>query len=130
MKSIKEIYNSLTKQDETILFQVKHRKTLNKILEELEQIDSWTFWHKYKEIPLKDIYLFVGKWRLGNVGIFPLHCIDCYGDYCFDDFLVDWKSTPSMQYSQKRKLDKIINIFDKYRKDIKISKKRYEEVSN
>ena len=130
MKSIKDIYNSLIKQDETILFQVKHRKTLDKILEELEQVDNWVYWDKYKKIPLKNIYLFVGNWRLGNVGIFPIHCIDCYGDYCFDDFLVDWKSPISMQNAQQRKLDRVIDIFDKYRNDIKISKKRYEEVSN
>ena len=74
--------------------------------------------------------MFVGNWRLGNVGIFPIYCIDCYGDYCFDDFLVDWKSPISMQNAQQRKLDRVIDIFDKYRNDIKISKKRYEEVSN
>lgn len=49
MKSIKDIYNSLRKQDETILFQVKHRKTLDKILEELEQVDNWVYWDKYKK---------------------------------------------------------------------------------
>mgnify|MGYP003435150548 FL=1 len=128
-KSIREIYNSLKERDETVIFQVKTRKTLNKILEELEEVDEWIWWDTYKKIPVKNVYLFVGKWRLGSVGIFPYHCIDCYGGYRFDDFLVDWKSTPSMQYDQKRNLDKVIDIFDKYREDIKISRKTYEEVS-
>lgn len=129
MKSIREIYNSLEKRDETVIFQVKTRKALNKILEELEKVDKWIWWDTYKKIPVKNVYLFVGNWRLGNAGIFPYHCIDCYGKYRFDDFLVDWKSTPNMQYSQKRNLDKVIDIFDKYREDIKISRKKYEEVS-
>ena len=128
-KSIREIYNSLKERDETVIFQVKTRKTLNKILEELEEVDKWIWWDTYKKIPVKNVYLFVGKWRLGSAGIFPYHCIDCYGEYRFDDFLVDWKSTPSMQYDPKRNLDKVIDIFDKYREDIKISRKTYEEVS-
>ena len=128
-KSIREIYNSLKERDETVIFQVKTRKALNNILDELEEVDKWTSWDIYKIIPLKDVYLFIGSWRLGNVGLFPYHCIDCYGEYRFDDFLVDWKSPPSMQYSQKIKFDKVIDIFDKYRKDIKISRKKYEEVA-
>lgn len=129
MKSIREIYNSLKEADETVIFQVKSRKTLNKILKELEGVDEWTYWDIYKKIPVKDIYLFVGKWRLGNAGIFPHNHKDIYGEYRFEDFLVDWKSPPTMQFEQKRKLDKVIDIFDKYRKDIKVSKKTYEEVS-
>ena len=128
-KSIREIYNSLKERDETVIFQVKTRKTLNKILKELEEVDKWIWWDTYKKIPVKNVYLFVGNWRLGNAGIFPYHCIDCYGEYRFNDFIVDWKSTPSMQYGQKRNLDKVIDIFDKYREDIKISRKTYEEVS-
>ena len=129
MKSIREIYNSLKERDETVIFQVKSRKTLNKILEDLEKVDKWIWWDTYKKIPVKEIYLFVGNWRLGNVGIFPYKCIDYYGEYRFDDFLVDWKSTPSMQYNQKRQFNEVIDIFDRYRKDIKISRKKYEDVS-
>lgn len=128
-KSIRKIYDSLVEQDETVIFQVKTRKTLNKILKELETVDKWIWWDTYEKIPVKNVYLFVGKWRLGSAGIFPYHCIDCNGEYRFDNFLVDWKSPESMQYDQKRELDKVIDIFDKYREDIKISKKTYEEVS-
>ena len=129
MKSIREIYNSLKEADETVIFQVKSRKALDKILEELEKVDEWTYWDIYKEIPIKDIYLFVGKWRLGNAGIFPYKNKDSKGKYRFDDFLVDWKSPSYMQLEQKINLDKVIDIFDKYRKDIKVSRKTYEEVS-
>lgn len=128
--SIRKIYDSLEEYDETIIFQVKTRKTLNKILDELEQVDDLVGWDVYKKIPVKNIYLFVGKWRLGNAGIFPYHSIDCYDEYRFDDFIVDWKSPISMQYGQKRKLDKVLDIFDKYREDIKMSRKTYDEVAH
>ena len=129
MKSIREIYNSLKEADETVIFQVKSRKTLNKILEDLEKVDEWTYWDIYKKIPIKVIYLFVGKWRLGSVGIFPYKCKDANGEYRFDHVCIDWKSTLSTQCAQERKLNAIIDIFDKYRKDIKVSKKTYKEVS-
>ena len=129
MKSIREIYNSLKEADKTVIFQVKSRKALDKILEDLEEVDEWTYWDIYKEIPIKNIYLFVGKWRLGSAGIFPYKSKDARGEYRFDDVCVDWKSPPTMQWEQERKLNKFIDIFDKYRKDIKVSKKTYEEVS-
>ena len=130
MKSIREIYESLTEQDETVLFQVKSRAILNLMLREFdENVDKWVYWDKYKEIPLKDIYLFVGNWRLGAVGIFPKYCkLD--GEYCFDDYLIDWKSPPNIQWGQEDQVNKFIKIMDKYRKDIKVSRKKYEDVTD
>ena len=70
MKSIKDIYNSLKEKDETVLFQVKRRAILSMMLREFEEVDEWVYWDKYKKIPLNEIYLCVGKWRLGMAGIF------------------------------------------------------------
>lgn len=126
-KSIKEIYDSLKGQDETVLFQVKRRAILNMMLREFETVDNWIYWDKYKEIPLKEIYLCVGSWRLGMAGIFCSSFRDSYGDYCFDDFLIDWKSPVNLQYAQKRQVDKFIQIMDKYRDYIRISRKKYED---
>ncbi len=127
MKSIREIYESFEHQDETILFQVKKRSTLNKMLEEFKEIDKWVYWDKYKEISLEHIYLCVGSWRLGMAGIFPSSMIDNDGDYCFDHFCIDWKASPSIQYDQKRQVNKFIEIMDKYRSDIKVSRKKYHD---
>lgn len=127
MKSIREIYESLTERDETVLFQVKKRLTLNKMLEEFEEVDKWNYWDKYKEIPLKKIYLCVGNWRLGMAGIFPANMQDIYGDYCFDHFCIDWKASPTIQWEQERQVNKFIEIMDKYRTDIKVSRKKYED---
>ena len=88
---------------------------------------KFSLWDKYKEIPLKEIYLCVGSWRLGMAGIFCSSFRDSYGDYCFDDFLIDWKSPVNLQYAQKRQVDKFIQIMDKYRDDIRISRKKYED---
>lgn len=128
MKSIKEIYESLTERDETVLFQVKRRTILNMMLKEFEkEVDKWVYWDRYKEIPLKEIYLCVGKWRLGMAGIFPAYMKDKNGEYCFDHFCIDWKSPPTMQWGQERQVNKFIKIMDKYRTDIKISRKKYED---
>jgi len=132
MKKIKEIYESLKEPDETVLFQVKSRAILNMMLREFEhRCDSnwnYVYWDKYKEMPLKDIYLFVGKWRLGAAGIFPKGC-RWNSEYTHDSFCIDWKSMPQDQWRQKRLVNNFIEVMDKYRKDIKISKKSYEEVT-
>lgn len=78
MKSIKDIYNSLKERDETVLFQVKRRAILNIMLNEFKKIDTFVYWDKYKQIPLKEIYLCVGKWRLGMAGIFSSNKKDIY----------------------------------------------------
>lgn len=128
MKSIREIYESLEKRDETVLFQVKRRSTLNKILNDIEnEVDTWFPSYRYEGISIKDIYLCVGKWRLGMAGIFTADFRDKFGDYCFDHYLIDWKSTPSMQYDQEKQVNKFIEIMDRYRSDIKVSKKKYED---
>lgn len=126
-KSIKEIYDSLKGQDETVLFQVKRRAILNMMLREFETVDNWIYWDKYKEIPLKEIYLCVGSWRIGMAGIFCSSFRDSYGDYCFDNFCIDWKSDEIAQQKQKIKVNKFIEIMDKYRDDIRISRKKYED---
>ena len=130
MKSIREIYNSLKEADETVIFQVKSRKALDKMLEDLKkQIDKYVWWDIYKKTPIKNVYLFVGKWRMGSAGIFPYKQKDIYKEYRCDNVCVDWKSSPTMQWEQERTLNKFIDIFDKYRKDIRVSRKTYEEVS-
>lgn len=133
MREIKEIYESLQKPNETILFQVKNRKTLKLMLaefeKELESFWDYVYWDKYKEIPIKDIYLFVGRWRLGAAGIFPKHCI-YQGEYCNDSYCIDWKSLPNDQWKQEKLVNKFIEIMDKYRKDIKVSRKKYEDVTD
>ena len=129
MRTVREIFDGFSLRDETVIFQVKSRKALNKILDELEKVDDWIFWDVYRKERLKDVYLFVGNWRMGNIGIFPYKCIDYYGEYRFDDFLVDWKSPSPMILDQKIKFNQVMDIFDKYRKDLRISRKKYEEVS-
>lgn len=127
MKSIREIYESLNIQDETVLFQVKKKAILDMMLREFKEVDSYIYWDKYKEIPLKEIYLCVGNWRLGMVGIFPTNKEDIYGNYCFDNFVIDWKSPITLQWKQEQQVDKFIEIMDKYRTDIRISQKKYED---
>ena len=122
MKTIQEIYNSLTEQDETILFQVKSRTILNMMLKEFEK-KCESFWNYI----YWDIYLFVGNWRLGAVGIFPKGS-RFNGEYTFDNFCIDWKSSPQEQWRQKELVNAFINVMDKYRQDIKISRKTLEEV--
>lgn len=127
MKSIREIYESLNIQDETVLFQVKKKAILDMMLREFKEVDSYIYWDKYKEIPLKEIYLCVGNWRLGMAGIFPANKEDIYGNYCFDNFVIDWKSPITLQWKQEQQVDKFIEIMDKYRTDIRISQKKYED---
>ena len=130
MKTIREIYNSLSKPDETVLFQVKRKSTLNKILNAFEkEIDSWVFWDAYREMPVKEIYLCVGKWRFGMAGIFPEGMIDKRGDYRFNNFCIDWKAPPLDQLDMAKKVDRFIDIVDRYRSDIKISRKKYEDMT-
>lgn len=133
MKSIKDIYNSLQYQDETILFQVKTRKALNLMLDdfkkEFDGIFEYKDWSKYLYVPVKDVFLFVGKWRLGAAGIFP-RTKEIWGEHTFDNYLIDWKSPECMQSDQTKQVERFIKIMDKYREDIKISKTKYEELED
>ncbi len=133
MKSIKEIYESLKEQDETVLFQVKNRKTLNIMLNEFKKEFSGLFeykdWTKYLYVPVREIFLFVGKWRLGAAGIFPRN-MRINREYTLDYYCRDWKSSAIEQMKQTGQVHRFIEIMDKHRKDIRISRTKFEDMED
>ena len=75
---------------------------------------------------MKYIYVLVNGVQVWQVYSHQIKKI-ANGDYCFDNFCIDWKSPEYLQEEQKEQVNKFIKIMDKYRNDIKVSKRRYEE---
>lgn len=129
-KSIKQIYDDLEHEEEQ-LFQIQDRKTYDKILKEMEkEINSFgydfdePFYLFEKDIQnnFKRIYFVIGKWRFGMCGIF-VH------DQCDDVYILcDTKEDDYSQDIHEKQINIFINILDKYRSSVIVSKKKYDDI--
>jgi len=129
-KSIKEIYNELSDEEEQ-LFQIQDRKTYNKIIDEMEKtINQFGFlndepFSRYKkdsQTRFRDVYFVIGKWRLGMCEIFIEDTADDVHILC------DTKECPEQQEIHRGQINLFINILDKYRNSIIVSKKNYHDI--
>lgn len=129
-KSIKEIYDNLKREEEQ-LFQIIDRKTYDKVINEMEkEINSfgWDFDEPFylfeKDIQkrFKEVFFVIGKWRFGMCGIFvPNKCDDVH-------ILCDTKEFGQAQDIHEKQINIFINILDKYRRSVIVSKKNYHDI--
>ena len=112
MLKIKELYEKLS-YDEEIVFQVKNKKTFDKVINEMKNIfDKWQFIFIEDLLSYKDTYFILGHWRDGMFKLQPSKGHDFEHEIYI---LADYKEIPIEEYKHLRQIDDLIEIMDKYR---------------